>query len=60
MIVGGPQRRLGQVHRISSGARDGARQRVVKPVGAAGTGSGNLVVLREVAECRLRGPVRWL
>ena len=56
MIVGGPQRRLGQVHRISSGAR----QRVVKPVGAAGTGSGNLVVPREVAECRLRGAVRWL
>ena len=24
------------------------------------TGSGNLVVPREVAECRLRGPVRWL
>ena len=56
MIVGGPQRRVEQFHRISSGAR----QRVVKPVGAAGTGSGNLVVPREVAECRLRGAVRWL
>ena len=56
MIVGGPQRRVEQFHRISSGAR----QRVVKPVGAAGTGAGNLVVPREVAECRLRGPVRWL
>jgi hypothetical protein len=32
MIVGGPQRRVEQFHRISSGAR----QRVVKPVGAAG------------------------
>ena len=31
MIIGGPQRRVGQVHRISSGTRDGARQRVVKP-----------------------------
>lgn len=56
MIVSGPQRRVEQFHRISSGAR----QRVVKPVGAAGTGSGNLVVPREVAECRLRGAVRWL
>ena len=56
MIVGGPQRRVEQFHRISSGAR----QRVVKPVGAAGTGSGNLVVPREVAECRFRGAVRWL
>ena len=36
MIVSGPQRRVGQVHRISSGARDGARQRVVKPRRGAG------------------------